>query len=235
MFAAICTHCGDAEVVEALRPYLSDARKTRIDQVLRGRMQRVQVAIEEPYDPHNAAAVVRSAEALGAGAVHVIRADERILRQKRTTAGTFHWVDTRDYAELDDFFDQMKAQEMIVAGACVGDGLMLEDLPLDRNICLLFGNENRGLSQAARERCELRYGIPIFGFAESYNLSVSAAVSLYSVLGRMRRAIGALGDLDGVAQERQRARWYLRSVDRRLVKGLFSSALDKGDHQESAT
>ncbi len=73
-------HYGPAAVTDGLRPFVSERRQGRIESVLDARLRSVQVAIERPYDPHNAAAVVRSAEALGASGVHVIAASEGILR-----------------------------------------------------------------------------------------------------------------------------------------------------------
>ena len=94
---AVVERVGPARVGEAPEPFVTERRRARIETVLSARVPEVEVAIEEPSDPHNAAAVVRSAEALGAGAVHVIAAHERVLRVRKTTAGTFHWIATHDH------------------------------------------------------------------------------------------------------------------------------------------
>lgn len=91
---------------------------------------------------------------------------------------------------------------------------------MDGPICLLLGNEHEGLSAAAKSRCDHRYKIPMQGFAESLNLSVSAAISLYVSSRRRREVIGARGDLDAREIARLRARWYLNSVDARTIRGL---------------
>lgn len=230
--AMIETARADA-VVERLTEFLTPARRERIEQVLAARLFGVHVAVEEPYDPHNAAAVVRSAEAFGAACVHVIAASEGVLRSKRTTAGTHHWVETNNHRDLDAFFADVRARGMVVAAACVHDTTIpLEDLPVDRPICLLFGNEHRGLSPAARERADLRFAIRTHGFAESLNLSVSAAISLYSVTSRRRAQLGRASDLSEAEADHERARWYLRSVDERLARGLFSPGRRPGAEVE---
>src|SRR5688500_74044 len=71
-FAAVITTHGADVVAARLAPFLTEARRARIEAVLRARVASLQIAIEDPQDPHNAAAVFRSAEALGTGAVHVI-------------------------------------------------------------------------------------------------------------------------------------------------------------------
>jgi tRNA (guanosine-2'-O-)-methyltransferase len=222
-FDRLARHYGAANMVERMRPFVSDRRQARIDAVLSARLRSVEIAIENPYDPHNAAAVVRSAEALGAWAVHVIAASSRILHAGGTTTGTHNWIETRPHADLGDFLGEFSSRSdgMLLAGACVDATHMLDELPIDAPICLLFGNEHAGLSAAAQTACSLRFRIPIYGFAESYNLSVAAALSLYSQTTRRREALGRAGDLDGETAEHERARWYLRSIDERHARLLF--------------
>lgn len=220
---------GPSAMIEAMRPFVTEQRKARIEAVVAARLRGVEVAIEQPYDPHNAAAVVRSAEALGAWSVHVIAASERILRARGTTTGTHNWIDTRHHRDLGGFLALARGSGMLLAGACVDATHMLEELPIDRPICLLFGNEHAGLSAAAQAACEVRFRIPIHGFAESYNLSVAAALSLYATTTRIRARLGAAGDLDEAGRELERARCYYLSIDERHARALFPTpAADRG-------
>ena len=118
---------------------------------------------------------------------------------------------------------------MLLAGACVDATHMLDELPIDRPICLLFGNEHAGLSAAAQAACEVRFRIPIYGFAESYNLSVAAALSMHATSSRLRARLGADGDLDEAGRELERARYYYRSVDERHVRALFPAPRPRSD------
>jgi tRNA (guanosine-2'-O-)-methyltransferase len=216
-------------VVARLQPFVTEARRARIERALEGRLLGVGVAVENPHDPHNAAAVVRSAEAFGAGHVHVIGPSATILRSRRTTAGTHHWLATHSHGDLDGFFAAMHREGITVAAACVDAELALEDLPVDHPICLLFGNEHVGLSAEAKRRASAAFVIRTHGFAESLNLSVSAAVSLYVVTTRMRGRLGRASDLTPQQAIRERARGYLRSVDPRLARGLFAPAAAAGE------
>ncbi|PRQ07457.1 TrmH family RNA methyltransferase [Enhygromyxa salina] len=218
----LAAHYGASTIVAGLREFVSETRRARIETVLAGRLRSVAVAIENPYDPHNAAAVVRSAEAVGAWTVHVIAASQRILQASGTTKGTHHWIETRHHDTLGHFLTAHESG-MVLAGACVDATHMLEELPTDRPICLLFGNEHAGLSPEAQAACSLRFRIPIHGFAESYNLSVAAALSLYSYTTRRRATLGRAGDLDDASLELERARCYMRSVQARHVRVLFPS------------
>jgi tRNA (guanosine-2'-O-)-methyltransferase len=209
---------GAQAVVDALRPYLTDARVTRIEQVLAERVDSICVAIESPGDAHNAAAVVRTAEALGVVGVHVISAEHDALHKRTMTQGAHHWVQTQHHESLAVFLESF-GEQTVLAGAWPDAPCTLEALPLERPICLLFGNEQRGLSPEAREACSLGFRVPMVGMTESLNLSVCAAISLYVTLGR-KRAAGLLGDLSPEALAHLRARHYLHSVDPRLARRL---------------
>ena len=178
------------------------------------------MAIEAPCDPHNAAAVVRTAEAFGLLDVHVIAVEGEALKHKKTTQGSFHWVRTHHHRDLGSF---LQAQSGILAGALMDAPLPLCEVPCTEPICLIFGNEHRGLSNAARAASDLGFRIPMYGMTESLNLSVSAAVALYDVLSRRR---AALGQTDMTARQRAelRARYYVDSVDKRLASGIVGAA-----------
>ena len=133
-----------ARIIEALTPYVTERRRARISRVVESRLCGVEVALERPYDPHNAAAVVRSAEITGAGRVHVVAASERILKAKRTTTGAFHWVQTSQHAAVEYLVEDARSRGMLLAGACVDGDVDLEALPVHEPICLVFGNEHAG-------------------------------------------------------------------------------------------
>lgn len=209
-------------VIELVAPYLTQARRDRIESVLAGRVDGVHVAIESPTDPHNAAAIVRTAEALGVLGVHVIEAEGDALHAKKTTQGAYHWVETRHHGTFDTFLAEVGAGDMMLAGAWMDAPMAVTELSVDRPLCLLFGNESRGLSPRAREACSTGFRIEMFGMSESLNLSVSAAISLHEVL-RRRRVVAGRSDLRPERRDALRARYYARSIDRRFLQGLLSS------------
>lgn len=211
---------GTARVVEGLAPFLSESRRSAIERVLRARLGSVHAAIECPEDPYNAAAVVRTAEALGVLHVHVVGAPAGALHARKTTQGSFNWVHTRHHAQLGGLLAALAAAGVRVFGAAPDASRTLEELPVDAPFCLLFGNEATGLTQAARAACALHFRIPMVGMSESLNLSVSAAIALYSAASARRRLLGAQGDLDAQAELRERARYYARSVDLRILQAL---------------
>ncbi len=216
-FAAAVATFGPTEVVARLAPYLTPARQARIDAVLGARVASLQVALEAPQDPHNAAAVVRTAEALGAGTVHVVAAPPRTLESRRITRGAFYWADTREHADWPSFMASVPLGMRIV-GACVGTATMtLAEVPVDAPLCVVFGSEKTGLSPAAVAACEHHFAIPMVGMVESLNVSVAAGIALYELLARRRLAIAQAGDMDAQELAVMRARWYAKAVDPRLA------------------
>jgi tRNA (guanosine-2'-O-)-methyltransferase len=186
-------------------------------------MSGLHVAVEHPEDPHNAAAIVRSAEAFGVMHVHVVDAPSGALHAPSTTQGAFCWVHTHHHASFPELLAQTRDRGICLAGAVMEGELSVDALPADRPLCVLFGNEGTGLSDAALAACELTFRIPMVGMSESLNLSVSAAITLYTGTRARRTRMQCEGDLDEAALCYERARYYARSVELRMLEGLLAS------------
>ena len=89
----------------------------------------------------------------------------------------------------------------------------------------MVGNEHRGLSQACIDELDYPYTIPMCGMTESLNLSVSAAISLYDVAQRKRSTLSQPGDLNSSEFQQEQARYYLNSVNQRLLNGFVRTKL----------
>lgn len=209
---------GPDRVVTELRPFLSEARLSSIERVVLARLSGVHVAAERPEDPYNAAALVRSAEAFGILNVHVVGAEHGTLHARKTTQGSFNWLHTRHHVALAGLLGCLRGAR--VYGAVMDGSRTLEELPVDAPFCLLFGNERTGLSPEALAACDLRFRVPMVGMSESLNLSVSAAIAMYVTSAARRRQLGSMTDMDAQGLQLERARYYARSVDRRLLHGL---------------
>lgn len=209
-------------IIQTLKPYLSEKRMERIESVLSKRIRSVHVAIESPYDVHNGLAIVRTAEALGVSHMHFIQAEMKKGQGRATTRGTLKWTHLHSHETFSDFLENRGGFHL--AGASVEGTMMLEELPVDRPLCLLFGNEHRGLSEEAKKRCDFLFSIPLYGMVESYNLSVSAAITLYDYLKRKRLALKQDGDLSEEEYLAEKAHYYVRSLGGETAQALLSKA-----------
>jgi tRNA (guanosine-2'-O-)-methyltransferase len=207
-------------VIAGLAPFLSEGRVSAIERVVAARLGTLHVAVERPEDPYNAAALVRTAEALGIMHVHVVGVEHGALHARRTTQGSFNWLHTRHHVELESLIGLLRERGVRLYGASMDAACAVEELPVDGPFCLLFGNEAKGLSPAARAACELAFRIPMVGMSESLNLSVSAAIAMYVTSTARRRMLGRASDLDADAALRETARYFARSVDLRLLQAL---------------
>lgn len=210
MIESILKEFPQEKIIEALLPFLTEERIETIETVLSQRICSAHVAIERPYDIHNGLAVVRTAEALGVNHVHFINAQMKKGQGKGTTKGTLKWTHLHKHPSLEEFLQKKGGR--ILAGAAAEGSVSLTEVPIDKPICFLFGNEKEGISEEAQKACDLLFHVPMFGMVESYNLSVAAAITLYDYVTRRRKEIGKEGELEGKELLEEKARYYVRSI-----------------------
>ena len=203
---------------------LTARRAERVVNVLLSRLASVTVVFENIADPHNVSAVMRTAEGLGLDAIHVVEQPNKWEKNKAIAMGSDRWIEVVRHQGLARCLGDLSARGYALWAADVGEGCVpLPELPVDTPVALVFGSEHAGLSKRALSLTDARFTVPMHGFVESFNVSVSAALSLYDVAGRRRRALGAIGDLDAQALER-RADLYLERAIRnpQIVQQLRS-------------
>ena len=199
-------------ICAVLSPLLVEGRRERIDQVLSARLGGLTALIENLHDPHNGAAVLRSAEAFGLQDLHVIEAVERFRFSSEVTKGCEKWLDIHRHPTFAAARAQLKAAGFALYAAMPGASLALEDLDFARPAAIVVGNEHDGLTSEAASACDARFAIPMQGMTQSLNLSVATAVALAHAVRSRRAAIGAASDLNAGAREGLRARFYAASV-----------------------
>lgn len=210
-------------IIQLLEKYLSERRLQRIHSVLNSRLQSIDLAIEAPYNIRNALATIRSAEALGINTVHIINPGDEIIGAHGTTQGAIYWINVIYHNHLTEFLSYCQQHHIELYGGVTDTAITINHIPVTHRLCLLFGNERYGLSNESKQACKQLFTIPIYGMVESYNLSVAAAISLYDVSQRKRQLLKQKGDLNTENKTQQRARYYLNSVNSRLLKNLFNS------------
>jgi tRNA (guanosine-2'-O-)-methyltransferase len=195
-------------VVEVLEPLSEERRRARILEVTRARVGSVSVLMDMPSDPHNAAAVVRSADAFGVPEVHVVLREDAFQVGHRVAQGTERWVDVISHRSPEDAVRAIKARGFRLVATHPKGALVPDDLRAVSRLCLVLGNERDGISEALAAAADDSVRIPMRGFVESLNLSVAAAVLLSSALA------GRPGDLSPAEERRWYAVGLLRSVPR---------------------
>ncbi|MDD9940690.1 MAG: RNA methyltransferase [Myxococcales bacterium] len=197
-----------ATVIDALSPLLTPARLARIDAVVAQRTRSVVPVLDGLIDPHNVAAVLRSADAFGIQDVHVIQGTEAFVASHRVAQGTEQWLDLVRHADAQACARHLRASGYRLLVAQMEAEVTPAQLPDLGKVAVVFGNEHAGVSPQLTEIADGRYGIPMRGFVESLNVSVASAITLQHAT--QHRA----GDLSLLEQQELRARFMMLSVDR---------------------
>lgn len=195
-----------ADVVAALDPLLTDERRGRIAAVLGARSRSVTAVLDGLIDPHNVSAVLRSADAFGVEQVHLIERSEPFLVAPRIAQGAYRWVHVTRHRSAEACVSALRAHGHRIFVATMDGKVRPEALAAEPRPAIVFGNEHAGVSEAVRELADGTFSIPMCGFVQSLNVSVAAAISLFSAMQ------GRQGDLDEVAALQLRARYCMKSV-----------------------
>jgi tRNA (guanosine-2'-O-)-methyltransferase len=214
-----------ARVCEALAPLLLDERRVRIDAAAASRLAGLRLVIDNLHDPHNGAAVLRSAEAFGIQRVDVIESVEPFRFSSAVTQGCEKWIDVVRHPTFAEAAAALRADGFVLYAAVPGADKTIDDLDFSRPAAVMIGNEHAGLGADAIAGADAVFGIPMPGMTRSLNLSVAAALLVEHAAASRRRALGRDGDMDEAAVLALRARFYAASVrgaDAVLARALRS-------------
>ncbi len=195
-------------VPEALRGPAARVRPRRLRlavDALDRRLPGLVVVCEAVERRHNVSAILRTAEAVGVHEVHLVAND--FEPSKGAAKGAERWLVRRLFSTTAESVGDLKARGYRVYVADMDEGAVPpERLPIDGPVALLFGTELSGVSAEARALADGVVQVPMHGVMQSLNVSVAAAISLYTVGQRMRAAGGATG-ISGERRERWLRRW----------------------------
>jgi tRNA (guanosine-2'-O-)-methyltransferase len=194
-------------IVEVLGPMVTEARRARIDAVISQRTRSLIPVLEGLSDPHNGAAILRSADAFGCHEVHLVDGRFPFAVSHRVSRGTHRWLELHRHHTAEACADALHARGYKIFVASMEGTLIPEDLAREPKAAIVLGNEHKGPSEGMRARADGTYRIPMVGFVESLNVSVASAITLY-VASRGRH-----GDLDEEARDEIRARFLLSQVN----------------------
>jgi tRNA (guanosine-2'-O-)-methyltransferase len=180
------TQISNHTLIDTLATQITPERFARMQQVLAQRTRHLAVGLEDIFQGHNAAAVLRSCECFGVQEVHCIESRNKFKPNDEVSMGAAKWLDINHYATTEECLTSLKASgHQIVAMTLAAPSIPLAEIPLDKPTVLLFGTEEQGLSATAHELADIRAYIPMVGFTQSFNISVSVAVSLQTLFHRL--------------------------------------------------
>ncbi|TYA92206.1 TrmH family RNA methyltransferase [Seonamhaeicola marinus] len=178
----------DVNLLQHLESYLTENRRKRFNEVLPQRTKHFTVATEDVYQLHNTSAVIRSCDVFGIQEVNIIEEQNTKRIDREIAMGAQKWVDLNRYHSVKECISDLKSKGyQIVATTPHTNDCELHDFDVTKKSCFFFGRETEGLSEDVIEAADSYLKIPMVGFTESLNISVSAAIILQHVTTKLRQ------------------------------------------------
>jgi len=179
----------DLNYLAYLEGFLTDNRKERFEAVLSNRTNHFTVVVEDVFQMHNTSAVMRSCEVFGIQQLNIIEQRFGKSIDKQIAMGAQKWVDINTFETVNSSIETMRAKGyQIIATTPHNDSCMLTDFDISKPSAIYFGTEKEGLSEEVISQADGYIKIPMVGFTESLNISVSAAIILQDITTRLRQS-----------------------------------------------
>lgn len=177
------------EQITTLSEFATPERFNLFNEVVKYRTRYYTVVLENIFQSHNASAVLRTCDCLGIQDVHVIEKGNSFKVSEDIALGASRWLNVKSYDSGSYVIKALKGMGYrIVATSSHNDSCLLPDFDVEKGpAALLFGTEQDGLSGELMAEADEFVKIPMYGFTESYNISVSAALILYSLTEKIRK------------------------------------------------
>jgi len=202
----------DLRLLEFLESFLTDHRRARFHKVLQARTKHITAAVEDVYQLHNTSAVIRSCDVFGIQDVHVIEEVNVKTIDREIAMGAQKWVDVHRHQSSQACITHLKSKGFqIVATSPHAEDTDFEKLNISKPLCVFFGRETEGLSQTVLDQADQIIKIPMVGFTESLNISVSAAIILQRLTQRLRSSEIAW-ELTEAEQLEKRMDWVKKTL-----------------------
>jgi tRNA (guanosine-2'-O-)-methyltransferase len=202
----------DLELLSYLETFLTDKRKERFNEVLQNRTNHFTIAMEDVYQLHNTSAVMRSCEVFGIQELNVIEQKFGKRIDTEIAMGAQKWVDINRFNSMKSCIDNIRDKGYkIIATTPHNDSCFIHEFDISSKSAIFFGTEKEGLSQEVLNEADGFLKIPMVGFTESLNISVSAAIIIQDLTNRLR-----LSDIDWKLSNNEilekRLKWAKNSI-----------------------
>ncbi|WP_420319112.1 TrmH family RNA methyltransferase [Ekhidna sp.] len=169
--------------IDILEEFVSENKQAHVGRVLSQRTRHVTLVFEDIDKSHNVSAVLRTAECMGIQDLHFIQNKNSYNVNPGITQGAAKWVSMLHHNKygnnIDACYDELRNNGYkIFATSLNHTSRSIHELNPSDKTAFVFGTESDGISEEAGEKADGFVHIPMQGFTESFNLSVSAAICL---------------------------------------------------------
>jgi len=216
------------ELIRHLSQFVTENRWDLFQRILSGRTRYLTVLLEDIYQSQNASAVLRTCDCTGIQDVHIVENRNQYTINPDVALGSNQWLTLHYFNQGEDntsaAIKELKNMGYrIVATSPHLEGATPETFNLEKGrAAVLFGTELNGLTDRALKLADEYIRIPMAGFTESYNISVSAAIILYQLRKRLE-----LSSIDWKIVEEERTdillEWLRSSINKvELIEQEFN-------------
>ncbi len=177
-----------------LEGFVTEKRKARLKQVLAERTGHMRIVLENVFQAHNTSAVLRSCDCFGIQHIHFIENNNHLKISEDVALGSSNWLSIHRHNQFQnntiEALQSLKNQGYkIFATSPHKNDFALHELPVENKFALVFGTELEGISNDVAQTADAFVRIPMHGFTESFNISVSAAICMYELSRRVRENV----------------------------------------------
>lgn len=202
------------EKLNLLENFITEQRREKIDSVLRHRIKNSVLVLENIYDPHNISAVIRSCDGLGFQELYIVDPNKKIRFSSPITTGAEKWINLHTYSNIQECYDELKNRGFTIYASVLDktadDLTNIKDI-VNKKTAFVLGNEHAGLSQEAINGADKLFYISMFGFVQSFNISVTAGMVLF-YLRTLYNSAGIEGELTDEEVENTKISWLTRDL-----------------------
>jgi len=168
---------------------MNEQRYARIREMLARRQPDLTVCLEQVHKPHNVAAIIRTADAVGVHQVHAVWASSNMRPMASAAAGSNSWVEVKTHPTISEAVSHLKASGMqVLATNLSAKAVDFRQIDYTRPTCILMGQEKTGITQEALDLADRDIIIPMIGMVQSLNVSVASALILYEAQRQRQNA-----------------------------------------------
>lgn len=180
----------DAYVLQEFYKIITPNKVGLFEKIAPQRSRHLVVGLENIQQDHNASAIMRTMDCLGFQELHLIEKNNNYQFQRDIALGAARWLDVMQHQQepepvLDSIAHLRQKGYQIVATSPHLKASTPQNINLTQPIALFFGAEKHGISEELSANADAFLHIPMHGFTESFNLSVSAALVLSALRTRL--------------------------------------------------
>ncbi len=219
------------ELIKYLSGFVTPERLNLFDKVLENRTKYLTIVLEDIYQSQNASATLRTCDCFGVQDVHIIENRNQFNINAQVALGSSKWLTLHKYTEHEnntlEAIKRLKADGYrIVATSPHNNDTDLEDFDLAKGkSALLFGSELPGISDVVMNEADEFLKIPMVGFTESFNISVSVAIILHHLTHKLRSMKNLSWQLTENEKENIKLEWLRSTIKKNtlLEKEFFKN------------